>query len=96
MTQMLSGGTDTPASTDERMFVVGQASVLLEELHPGMAPEAASLGGVRHAKVRLAKALTPICELLPAAIAGRVWSARAAWAYAAGRADAMRTNGKRG
>jgi len=86
---------DTPASTDERMFVVGQASVLLEEIHPGMAPEAASLGAVRHAKVLVAKALTPICEVLPTRLAGRVWAARAAWAYAAGREDAIRANGNR-
>ncbi|MEI7559137.1 MAG: glycosyltransferase [Actinomycetes bacterium] len=87
---------DTPASTDARMFVVGQASVLLEEIHPGMAPEAASLGRVRHAKVLFAKALTPICESLPSRVAGRVWSARAAWAYAAGRADAISAKASRG
>ncbi len=78
---------DTPATTDKRMFEVGRASVILDRIHPGVAPEAGGLTFWRGARVLVARALTPVAPLLPTAAADRIWSARAAWAYASGRAS---------
>jgi len=79
---------DTPASTDQRMREVGRASVLLDELHPGIAPPSAPRTGLRHLKAGIARVLTPLASVLPASIADKVWSARAAWSYSEGRASA--------
>jgi hypothetical protein len=77
--------SDTPATTDQRMREVGQASVLLDQIHPGIAPASAARTRWRHVKVVLARLLTPAAPLLPAALANKVWAARAAWSYAEGR-----------
>ncbi len=79
--------SDTPASTDLRMFEVGRASVLLDKVHPGIAPPAAEMTAARQARVIAAHILTPLSPLLPASVADRVWGSRAAWAYARGRAS---------
>jgi hypothetical protein len=79
---------DTPASTDQRMREVGKASVLLDELHPGIAPPSAPRTGVRQVKAAIARILTPLAPVLPAPLADKIWSARAAWSYAQGRASA--------
>ena len=79
---------DTPATTDERMFEVGRASVMLDALHPGIAPQAAPLTAPRRAKAAAARALEPATDLMPNRLAGKVWETRAAWAYGAGRREA--------
>lgn len=80
--------TDTPASTDSRMRTVGRASVLLDAIHPGAAPEAAPRSPLRRAKALAATALSPLAPMLPRPVADRIWSARAAWAYSEGRREA--------
>jgi len=80
--------SDTPASTDQRMFEVGKASVLLDEIHPGIAPSAADLSMARGLRVLAARMLTPIAPVLPSSIANRIWASRAAWSYARGRSAA--------
>lgn len=79
---------DDEASTDARMFEVGKASILLDSLHPGVAPAAMELNASGRAKVLIAKLLTPFTPVLPRSIRERIWSVRAAWAYASGRAAA--------
>lgn len=80
--------SDTPSSTDDRMRAVGRASVMLDAIHPGVAPPAAPLTAVRRAKLIVARLLGPLAPVLPESVADRIWSARAAWAYAAGRREA--------
>jgi len=75
---------DDPASTDRRMFEVGKASVVLDELHPGAAPAAVDLTALAVAKARIARLLTPLTPVLPSSVADRVWASRAAYAYARG------------
>ena len=82
--------SDTPATTDQRMFDVGKASVLLDQIHPGIAPHAAPRTATRATKAALSKLLSPIAPLLPHAAADRIWASRAAWAYSAGREEAGR------
>ena len=79
---------DTPATTDERMFEVGRASVMLDTLHPGVAPQAAPVTALRRMKAGAARALEPATGLMPDRLAGKVWETRAAWAYGLGRRDA--------
>lgn len=79
---------DTPATTDDRMRVVGRASVMLDALHPGIAPPAAPRTQWRRLKAGAAVALSPLAPILPARFADRIWEARAAWAYAEGRREA--------
>ena len=80
--------SDTPATTDERMRAVGRASVRLDEVHPGIAPGATADLRSKRIKAKLAKGLSPIAPVLPTGWADRIWSARAAWAYAEGRREA--------
>lgn len=80
---------DDPASTDARMWAVGRASVELDRLHPGIAPPAAEMTRTRAAKASCARLITPFAPFLPEVLADRIWSARAAWAYAAGRRAAQ-------
>ncbi len=79
---------DDPGSTDARMRVVGAASVELDRLHPGLAPAAWPDSPVARLKAALARLLSPIAPILPERVADRIWSARAAWAYAEGRREA--------
>lgn len=79
--------SDTPATTDRRMFVVGEASVLLDQIHPGVAPPAAPRTFARRMKVLLAKLMTPLTPMLPEGLASKIWASRAAWAYSSGRAS---------
>ena len=81
---------DTPATTDERMRAVGRASVQVDLLHPGVAPQGSSWSRIGAVKVAAARVLTPIAPLLPERAADGIWSARAAWAYAEGRREAER------
>jgi GT2 family glycosyltransferase len=80
--------SDTPATTDQRMRAVGRASVRLDQVHPGLAPEAAPDTLGKRSKAKLAKLVTPLAPALPPGVADRIWSARAAWAYAEGRREA--------
>jgi len=82
---------DTPASTDDRMRVVGEASVVLDSIHPGLAPPAAPYSKIGAAKATVARGLSPFAPVMPEHLADRVWSSRAAWAYAEGRRRAERT-----
>ena len=82
---------DTPASTDARMRVVGEASVMLDAIHPGVAPPAVPYSKLAAAKAAVARGLSPLAPLLPQRVADRIWSARAAWAYAEGRRSAKRS-----
>ncbi len=84
---------DTPASTDDRMRVVGEASVVLDAIHPGLAPPAAPYSKIGAAKAAVARGLSPVAPIMPARLADRVWSSRAAWAYAEGRRRAERAAG---
>ncbi|MEI6446950.1 MAG: glycosyltransferase [Actinomycetes bacterium] len=79
---------DTPRSTDDRMRVVGEASLELDRLHPGLAPPAGPDSTATMIKATIAKLVSPIAPLLPERTADRIWSARAAWAYAEGRRGA--------
>ncbi len=79
---------DTPSTTDQRMRAVGRASIQLDVIHPGIAPEAAPKSNSKLAKAKLAKLVSPVAPILPAAAADRIWAARAAWAYAEGRREA--------
>jgi hypothetical protein len=81
---------DTPASTDDRMRAVGEASVLLDAIHPGIAPPAAPYSKIGAVKAAVARGLTPLTPIMPEGLAERVWSARSAWAYAEGRRSAQR------
>jgi len=80
--------SDSPQTTDDRMRAVGMASVVFDERHPGLVPQAAPATPLRRAKAVTARLLTPLAPLLPAGLAGRIWEARAAWAYAEGRREA--------
>ena len=57
----------------------------LDQVHQGLAPEAAPNSPSKHFKATAAQVLSPLAPLLPAGVADRIWSARAAWAYAEGR-----------
>jgi GT2 family glycosyltransferase len=76
--------SDSPLSTDARMYEVGRAARQLEDLHPGLAPVPSDQSRKRARKAGMAQALTPLTPILPESIADRIWSARAAWAYSCG------------
>jgi len=79
--------SDTPASTDERMREVGKASVVLDAIAPDLGPPAAPRTPGRRIRALMARIVTPLTFAMPGAIADRVWSARAAWAYSTGRVE---------
>lgn len=79
---------DDEVSTDERMFQVGRASVVLDSIHPGVAPAPMELRPSSKAKFVVARLLTPLTPVMPSLLRDRVWSMRAAWSYASGRAAA--------
>jgi len=77
---------DTPATTDQRMFVVGQAAHKMLELHGELSavPAPPKIGALADLKVLVARGLTPFTGLLGKRVAGRVWSVRAASSYGRG------------
>ena len=82
---------DTPASTRERMRVVGRAGRVLHRKHPELAEAPPPFSAGSHLRAAAAKGLAPLVRRLgTTALDERIWSYDAALAYARGYAEGDR------